>query len=342
MLTKNRHNTSAATSQATSKPNRWRSVVETVVQANRQVVESAQLEDIEDAVQKHSHSKGKRTELDLWKEGSFDTATWLYHLVFGPSVQGPPFQASVSDESPERHEGIISLRSTPNRVSQNASSSTNREMIVWNARTEPSYVVDKLLFAWTTLSSEQISLSSIHQEDHKDWSNNVLKLLDEAKKEVDKENITDSETSVTETGASGLDGDYWEGRPTEFKRRIRRTARIDSRQSSVPRPHVRFEQTTGSILKNDGTPNNSSSKSTVSHASMPTIYTMDSDDTIGTEKVRAQHNTNNVAGIGGWSSKWSNPPDSSKDMSNDNAWGSMDKAKQDGSFNFDFDASTSG
>jgi hypothetical protein len=54
--------------QGTTPVNRWRSVVETVVQANRQLVEDAQLEDIEDPVQRHAHSRGERTTLDVWKE----------------------------------------------------------------------------------------------------------------------------------------------------------------------------------------------------------------------------------------------------------------------------------
>lgn len=233
MLTVNRSVTRSTPSQTSITSNRWRSVVETVVQANRQLVEDAQHEDIEDAVQKHSHAEGKRTAVDLWKEGSFDTATWLYHLVFSPSVQDPPFQATVSEESPEEQGGLVTLRSAA-RATPGKLPMTTREMIVWNSRTEPSYVVDKLLFTWTTLSQEQIRMTSAHQIRH-DWSDRALQMLDEAKKEVDQEKILDSDAEPSDENDDDLG-------PPEFTQawRARRVKPRESREPSVSRPHVRF------------------------------------------------------------------------------------------------------
>jgi hypothetical protein len=217
--------------QGTTPVNRWRSVVETVVQANRQLVEDAQLEDIEDPVQRHAHSRGERTTLDVWKENSFDTATWLYHLVFSPSVQDPPFQATVSDENLEEQAGLVSLRFAPRKIPEETLPPTTREMIVWNSRTEPKHVVDKLLFTWTTLSHEQIRLTSAQQVQH-DWSDRALQMLDDAKKETEQEKIVDSEVDGTD------DENIW--RPPSFAR-ARRAEQRESLQSSKPRPRVRFQ-----------------------------------------------------------------------------------------------------
>lgn len=109
-----------AASRAKATINCWRSVTEIVVQANRQVVENAQIEDVEDAVQKHSHLDGKRTELDAWKGGSFDTATWLYHLIFSPSAHHPPYQTTTSEEDPKTREGVVSVRSALDSATKDA------------------------------------------------------------------------------------------------------------------------------------------------------------------------------------------------------------------------------
>ena len=191
-------------------------------------MEDAQLEDIEDPVQRHAHSRGERTTLDVWKENSFDTATWLYHLVFSPSVHEPPFQATVSDDNPEEQAGLVSLRFAPRKTPEETPPPTTREMIVWNSRTEPKHVVDKLLLTWTILSHEQIRLTSVQQVKN-DWSDRALQMLDDAEKETDQEKIVESE----------LDGTDDENirRPSWAKRARQR----ESLQSSNPRPRVRFK-----------------------------------------------------------------------------------------------------
>lgn len=152
--------------------------MESAVQANRKVVENAQQDN--DKV----GTGGRRytnAELDIWKEGSFDTATWLYHLVFSPEVLSEEglntrrlHQASVADD-----------------FSDNATASDKRDadsdensMIVWSKQTEPSSVVDRLLSSWTTLSSDQIT-SSAADQDGDEWREKLLKNIEEAKKEAD-------------------------------------------------------------------------------------------------------------------------------------------------------------
>ena len=264
------------------------------------MVEDAQHEEIEDAVQYHKHLEGKRTELDLWKEGSFDTATWLYHLVFSPSVQDPPFQATVTDESPERQGGIVSLRSESQNMSKNTSETITRDMIVWNARTEPSYVVDRLLFTWTTLSHEQISLSSAHQDINSAWSERALEMLEEAKREVEQETI------------SGSEGEYeqWDAAPPMIARtRTRRAVTSNSHTSSAPRPHVRFETATQSPSRDGPEISHSSARSTISRDSVPTVYTIDSDDSMRTRRGRSTR----------WSAEDNDSWSSKKKGSKDNA-----------------------
>lgn len=127
--------------------------------------------------------KGKNTlkaEVTVYRERSYDTATWLYHLVFSshasyhptqyPRQETESFQPSMVDESletsrrlaqsPNKHD--LSYPPSPPSpppdvgIFRNASKS----MIVWNKQTEPSHVVDRLLADWTTLTQEQIYLSS--------------------------------------------------------------------------------------------------------------------------------------------------------------------------------------
>lgn len=179
--------------QAQSLPefNRFRKIVESAVQANRQVVESAQQEDDNSEAGKRHYTTA---EIDVWKEGSFDTATWLYHFVFSSDdvisrpVPNPRtrrlHQASVTDESAEitersAHSSSSEDDTTPNRRS---SGSDEKAMIVWSRQTEPALVVDRLLSSWTTLTSDQIRLSSA-RHDGDDWREGVLRMVEEAKKE---------------------------------------------------------------------------------------------------------------------------------------------------------------
>lgn len=194
-LTRSRYSSSNASIQtnATPKSNRFRKIVESAVQANRQVVESAQRE-VAEAISSQQHSldavvKEWKTQIDIWKEDSFDTATWLYHLVFGAEVtpsQTPNlptnrlYQASVTDEVLENTDQVIHPTSETSTVTTgNDSGSADKALIVWSRQTEPSLVVDRLLFSWTTLSTEQIKLSSTRQ-DGDEWREDFLKMIEEA------------------------------------------------------------------------------------------------------------------------------------------------------------------
>ncbi|KAF3000718.1 hypothetical protein E8E13_003089 [Curvularia kusanoi] len=210
---------------------RWRSAVETIVQASRQMVEEAQLDHVEDVVEKHSHAQGIPTTVGQWIQNSPDTATQLYHLVFRPSIEDPPLQATVSDETPEEQGGLVSLRSASGKPSEKSPLATTREMIVWNSRTEPSNVVDKLLSIWTTLSHEQIRMASTQQIRH-EWSDRALQLLEEVEK-MDHEEYLDFLAGGTDEDCSD--------EVTEA-RRARRVPGSKSRRSSNGQPRVRFDR----------------------------------------------------------------------------------------------------
>lgn len=58
--------------------NRYRRIVESAVQANRNVVERARV----DSEERNKHGwMHVGSSLDLYKQDSYDTATWLYNLV---------------------------------------------------------------------------------------------------------------------------------------------------------------------------------------------------------------------------------------------------------------------
>ena len=276
----------------------------------------AQHEDIEDAVQYNSHREGRRTQLDIWKEGSFDSAIWLYHLVFSPSVQDPPLQATVSDESPDRQGGVVSRRSVLKDIPKDRPKMLTRDMIVWNARTEPKYVVDRLLFTWTTLSHEQITSTSIHQHFNSGWSDRALEMLEEVKPELDRESISGSED----------EHEPWYSEPPILARtRTRRAIAPDIQTPSSSRPHVRFDTTT-EMSSGSAAPISQSARSTVSHASMPTVYTIDSDDSLRTKCGNSGWDASN------WSSGWDHDGHDAEDTFNDNLWESVEKGDNDFGF----------
>jgi hypothetical protein len=154
-------------------------------------VESAQNEVVENTKFNFKHF---RADLDIYKEGSFDTATWLYHLVFSPQVpsapvQDPPsntplYQASVSEEGAENAIRLARSPAEPTHAPpiSRFTEKTDETVIVWGRQTEPSSVVDRLLTSWTTLTQDQISLSSIRQNDD-GWQESFRHMVEQAKDE---------------------------------------------------------------------------------------------------------------------------------------------------------------
>jgi hypothetical protein len=186
--TRYRNTESTAQTLSTPRSNRFRKIVESAVQANRQVVESAQRDDDGAGAEQRHYTAA---ELDVWKEGSFDTATWLYHLVFSPEPTRSPspnprtrrlYQASVTDESHEIIGSISRSSSTTTVHDRQFSDQDEKAMIVWSRQTEPSQVVDRLLTSWTTLSPDQITLSSTRHEGD-DWREGIVRMVEEAKEE---------------------------------------------------------------------------------------------------------------------------------------------------------------
>jgi len=172
--------------------------VESAVQAGRHVVESAQQEDekLEAGTERHSSA-----EIDLWKSASSDTAPWLFQMVFSSGDTSPPppypqtrqlHQASVVDESVETATRSSHTPSEPVTVPEKRPSSPDEKaMILWSRQTEPDLVVNRLLSSWTTLSPNQITLSSTRQHgvegvvEDDAWREDILRKLEEAKMDDD-------------------------------------------------------------------------------------------------------------------------------------------------------------
>lgn len=134
--------------------------------------------------------------MDVYREGTFDTATWLYHLVFTSQAPEVPkkvprkdihqLQPSVVDESTEN---LVRFTRSPLPYSQGLppppsprTDDADKTMIVWTAQTEPNQVIERLLSTWTTLTHEQIGLSSRQQVDDK-WRQDFLNIIEEARHE---------------------------------------------------------------------------------------------------------------------------------------------------------------
>lgn len=197
------------------------------MQSNRQLVESAQREETEQCStsQKPGHI---RAEIDVYKEGSFDTATWLYHLVFSPEIPDlpankskqitAPYQASVTDEGAENlAEPVTEITIIDAPVT------ADRSVIVWGQQTETNRVVDRLLSSWTTLTNEQIILSSTHSKDD-ELCSSVHEMVEEMKDDADMTfEKWQEENSLDEAEVTA----YRRSRTKEIKRRSTRDSKED-------------------------------------------------------------------------------------------------------------------
>ncbi|KAF3049171.1 hypothetical protein E8E11_008717 [Didymella keratinophila] len=206
-----------------------RKITESVVQANRQTVESAQEEEVQSkAVDQH---RNRHVELDLQRQYSFDTATWLYHLVFGRSTSETSAEGShqptVDEDDSDKNFGSVNLPQHSDSIKPEVPMPPVREMIVWGARTEPSSVVDRLLLDWTTLSSEQIMANSAHNENDK-WMQNFLKILQETK---------DEEVILGKAGSDTDELSMTGNHPESSEERIKNKARKVHGAESSKRPH---------------------------------------------------------------------------------------------------------
>ena len=263
----------------TPQANRFRRIVESAVQANRKVVEDAQRDEIENSTEQRPRIAA---ELDLWKAGSFDTATWLYHLVFSPKAPDPPtrrlYQASVEDADTNKYEeASFSSMNTESSASTNAN---GKEMIVWSRQTEPGQVVDRLLYSWTTLSPDQISLSAT-RDSGDDWREEVMSMIEEAKPE-DASSFQDWETLAEE------DKDAAEVRQAAHDRilyRAKRQPPSDMHEPDPPsdRPVRKFRPRS---TKNRNQPDKRWPSEVGRGISPPRVHTINSDETISRHNDR--------------------------------------------------------
>lgn len=163
--------------QAIPRPNRFRKLVESAVQANRQVIESAQHISSETEHSQERHLDSESIEkLDLWGEELPDTAPWLYQLVFYPPV--PPYptpsdelphQASVSEQKDEIAIDLSNMRYDPD-TAEFKPSNGDMTMIVRGRQTEPSLVVGRLLSDWTVCQRNKYCRPPPHITETTGWN----------------------------------------------------------------------------------------------------------------------------------------------------------------------------
>jgi hypothetical protein len=183
-------------------------VVESIVQASRLAVERAQEENAANPTEKRRHYN---SELQRWQSDSNDTATWLYHLVFSSGGMNEPsgttpkrlkersFAVTIEDyDSDASSQGTASLH-TVKDAPQNPPDQKPESMsqvIVWNSKTEPSLVVDRLLQSWTYLNEVQIQASKVTYPSG--WNKSGESLMNRPKDDAQtRSNTSDDYTSNT-------------------------------------------------------------------------------------------------------------------------------------------------
>ncbi|PVI03377.1 hypothetical protein DM02DRAFT_697884 [Periconia macrospinosa] len=168
--------------------NRFRKVLETVIEANRLAVDRARKEDEHQPTEKR---RGFNTQLRHF-EADADTATWLYYLVFSPQPPPKPFVRTKSLEAlnptveSDNESGDEKTYSQPNHSVKEADerssvSPNDNTVIVWNKDTETSLVADRLLQSWTVLDTAQIEASKafFSPELEEKWRSGLMKRIKE-------------------------------------------------------------------------------------------------------------------------------------------------------------------
>ncbi|PSN70253.1 hypothetical protein BS50DRAFT_619143 [Corynespora cassiicola Philippines] len=164
------HGENSPGQQQQRESNRYRRVVECAVQAARNTVERVEMQDRDFPTEKRRDYNHK---LQVWEANSHDTATWLYYLVFYPdgtstqasqasdkSKQLPDRKARVDDyDSDNPDPSLVTVKGEESRLGE---LDECRDLIVWDGTTEPSFVTDRLLRAWTWLSEQQIKATRTH------------------------------------------------------------------------------------------------------------------------------------------------------------------------------------
>ncbi|KAH7126923.1 hypothetical protein B0J11DRAFT_433272 [Dendryphion nanum] len=174
-------NSNEAQLHAERRLKRSRVVAESVVLTNKQAIEDVRQADNEWAKWQieQNHGEMPRNQIEVFHEDSFDTATWLYLLVF--HTDPPPYEAVMSpplmlqlDQQTSVEDKDFDTRTDhttstmPSRTST-ISEDNNQAVILWTAETKPTTVVDKLLDSWTTVSTNQIKESSAGLSENEEW-----------------------------------------------------------------------------------------------------------------------------------------------------------------------------
>jgi len=195
----------------TTRGNRFRKIVESVVQTNRLAIENAQNEDEDNPTE-------KRRELDVsiarWRKPPNNTATWLYHLVFtsGPlptqplqrdgdtvvtiedSHEARYVRGNLACDSSSEYEDVVQV------VKRGSNQSPEEPLPASHLKywAQPSRIVDQLLHSWTNLDSTQIEASAIE----------YVSAQDEASARAINEKVDDYKDEEKRKGKAGVDSPF--------------------------------------------------------------------------------------------------------------------------------------
>jgi hypothetical protein len=231
-----------------STSNKFRRVAESVVHANRQAVEDAQKGDQTISVGESELQSG--AQLKLWRADSIDSATWLYHLVFSPhSTPVPalspsrgivPGASPVVEYLPDKTQTILTIDEDELDDHPNPEPYIgNTAIIRWTDQTKPSYVVDKLLHAWTTLTEDQIKSSAT-----RDWQDRWVDEVEEAVHKVNK--AEDEREGYGEGHGDDDDDSESEFMSAEEESSVQASVRgASTDRTSRERAYVRYERPSG-------------------------------------------------------------------------------------------------
>ncbi|KAF2867998.1 hypothetical protein BDV95DRAFT_610419 [Massariosphaeria phaeospora] len=202
--------------QQSQTPNRFRKVVESIVQANRLAIDRAERDNQEQGNNKKRHFN---TEVQRWEADSHDTAIWQYQLVFsaqatpsrsnGKHMRIEPHSATVEDCDSDGPEDSSTLAAESVSHTHQDTSSTSSSLIVWNKATQPSSVVDRLLQSWTVLSPSQIQASRAFYEEGEDeaWRENITNRIQEYTKDSRRKGRKPQETPGSGSSEDQSTGD---------------------------------------------------------------------------------------------------------------------------------------
>ncbi|KAF2181450.1 hypothetical protein K469DRAFT_691952 [Zopfia rhizophila CBS 207.26] len=168
--------------------NRFREIVESVVQVNRQAIQNAKEEDENWPTEKR---RQRNKEEERWCKAPNDTASWLYGLVFSDTLPAPSAPKRERDKIVDKnHENLKGFIGESCQIPQST---------CWP---KPSEVVKSLLDAWTTVDTSKIEANPVEciSAEDRELAEGLTKKIDGYKKHNEKQKgkarVDDDEDSV--------------------------------------------------------------------------------------------------------------------------------------------------